>query len=1008
MNLKSSICLSFALFVCFAQAQVDSALYSNMKWREIGPFRGGRSDAVSGVPGHPDEFYMGTCGGGLFKSTNAGKDWKCVSDGFFKTGSVGNIAVSSSNTDVVYVGMGEAEPRGNITHGDGVYKSVDGGSTWTHQGLEDTHTISKVRIDPKNPDIVYVGALGHVYGPNRERGVYKSTDGGKSWDQVLYVSDKAGCTDLIIDPTDSNTLYASIWEMFRTPYALSSGGADSGLYKSTDAGKSWKKISGNKGFPSGLLGKICLAASPAKANRVWANVEVEGKEKGLYLSDDGGESWTRASDNVNLNQRAFYFNRIFADPKNPDKVHCLNVQAMTSENGGKTWRTWVAGHVDNHDMWIDPEKPERVIVGNDGGAAVTINGGTQWSDQDYATAQFYHVSADNAFPYHLLGCQQDNSSIRILSRTFGAGITTADWTESAGGESGYLVASPLNPDVVFGGNYGGYFERRDHKWGTSRMINVWPENITGGGVEDVMHRFQWTFPIVFSPHNPKVMYSCSQHVLMSKDEGGTWVEISPDLTTNDKSKQLSTGGPITKDNTGVEVYCTVFTLAESPKKKGVLWAGSDDGLVHITTNSGKSWKNVTPATMPKWGLCSMIEASPFDPATAYLAVDNHENNDFKPYLFITHDFGKSWTLSVDGFKGTFLRSVREDPVTKGLLYAGTESGVYASFDAGMHWQPLQMNLPIVPIHDLVVKGNDLCVATHGRSFWILDNISPLREMATLDSKKLHLFKPVDATMMNFGFSPPPDQAVGKNPQSGVIIDFYAPAKTEDAVLEMFYSDGKVIATQKIDIEAPGITRVSLSPRYDLSAAPAATPQQPGRGRGGFGGSLRVPPGTYKVRVKAGAETAETMVRYLRDPRLPITDADLFAQFDFGKKVQAKVDAVNTKVDKLRSMKEKITTATKDKPELAARAKPVMDQIAKLQDAFVTSGAGGSQDFVSTKPKLLSKLQGVGGNVRGSQFGPTSGSYQVFDYLVKKIDPLLAEIDKLEAGDYKMFMDSIKS
>jgi photosystem II stability/assembly factor-like uncharacterized protein len=653
----------------FTNAQ-SADLFKSMQWRFIGPFRGGRSLAVTGSQQRPKEYYFGATGGGIWKTTDSGINWKPVGDGFLGSSSVGAIAIAPNNPDIVYAGTGERDIRGNISHGDGMYKSSDSGKTWSHIGLEATQTISRIVIHPTNPDIVWVAALGHVYGKNDERGVYKTEDGGTTWRQVLFATNQAGAVDLALDPNNPNVLLASIWDAWRTPYSLNSGGSNSTFMKSEDGGTTWTDIGHNPGLPKGTLGKIGISISPVDPKRYWAN--VESTEGGIFASDDAGATWRKTNEDRNWRQRAWYYTHIFADPKDKETVHVLNVGWGRSTNGGKTFSGLGPPHGDNHDLWIAPDDPNRMIEANDGGACITTDGGKTFSSLEMPTAQFYHVSTDNAFPYNILGAQQDNSSVRIPSRTFGSGITKEDWTSTAGGESGYIVAKPDEPDVVFGGSYGGDLSWFNHRTKRSRAVNPWPDNPMGHGAEDLEYRFQWTFPIVFSPHNPNLLYTCSQFVLASTDMGQSWRKISPDLTRNDKSMMKSSGGPITKDNTSIEYIGTVFTLAESPKRKGVLWAGSDDGLINVTQDGGKNWVNVTPPGMPKFAKVSIIEPSPFDAGTAYAAIDNHLNDDFTPYAYKTTDYGKSWTTITAGIpKTTFVRVIREDQRQPGLLFAGT-------------------------------------------------------------------------------------------------------------------------------------------------------------------------------------------------------------------------------------------------------------------------------------------------------------------------------------------------
>lgn len=851
------------------------------------PWRQG--DGCAGVRGQPFTYYFGGTGGEVWKTEDGGLSWRNVSDGFFKTGSVGAIAVSDWDPNVIYVGMGEAPIRGNVSHGDGMYKSTDAGKTWVHIGLSDTSQISRVRVHPRNPDLVYAAALGHVYGPNQERGVFRSKDGGKTWEKVLFRSDKAGAIDLILDPSNPRVIFASIWEAYRTPYSLTSGGPGSGLFKSTDSGDTWKEISRNNGLPRGVLGKIGVAVSPAKPDRVWAIIEA--LDGGVFCSDDGGENWVKMNEERFLRQRAWYYSRIYADPKDSETVYVLNTGLYRSVDRGRTYSSIRAPHGDHHDLWIDPDSPEQMINGNDGGANVSHNSGTSWSSQDnQPTAQFYHVATDTQFPYWVYGAQQDNSTVRIASRTSGAGIDRPDWHPVGGGESGHIAPRHDNPDIVYAGSYGGLITRWDYKNGETRIITAWPDNPMGWGAADLKYRFQWTAPLLVSRFDSNVLYHAAQVLFRSTNDGQSWEIISPDLTTNDKSKQGKSGGPITCDDTSVEYYCTIFALTESYQDPQILWAGSDDGLVHITRDGGKNWQNITPAQMPKWSLISMIEPSPHDANTAYLAVDRHELDDFGPYIYKTTDFGKSWQKITNGLPAnTFVRAVREDPKRKGLLYAGTETGVFVSFDDGANWKSLQLNLPVVPIHDLVVKEDDLVAATHGRSFWILDDLTPLHQISEETVKAdVYLFKPRDAYQMRgMGF---PIANVGQNPPTGSVI--YFKERPEDEVILEFLDEkgnlirkfsskisrpepdsmermmSRAVRSQSLTAE-PGMNRFILDMRYpDAERVPGAIL---------WGGTLSGPvavPGKYKVRLNAGDKTMTQTWEWKKNPRIPAIQEDL--------------------------------------------------------------------------------------------------------------------------------------
>src|ERR1051326_8298248 len=671
-SLRASVLVSIIIVCAFAlgvavhgqrrQAAAPPASDSLkvLQWRQIGPFRGGRSTAVAGVASQPMVFYFGGVGGGVWKTSDGGINWEPISDGsVFGTASVGAIGLSDSDPNTIYVGMGESPIRGNVSHGDGVYKSTDAGKTWKRVGLEDTRQIARVRIHPKNPDLVYVAAQGHVWGPNEQRGVFRSKDGGKTWEKILSRGDKAGAIDLILDPTNPNILYAGFWEVYRKPWTLESGGPGSGIFKSTDGGDTWTELTRNNGLPKGTIGTVGITVSPANPDRVWAIVEAE--DGGVFRSDNGGTSWTRVNEERRLRQRAWYYTRIYADPKNADSVYVLNTGFYRSNDGGRTFTGISVPHGDNHDLWIAPDDPNRMIESNDGGANVSFNGGRSWTEQDQPTAQFYRVALDNDFPYNIYGAQQDNSTVRIASRTTEGGIGASDWYDVGGGESGWIAPSPKDSQIVYADSYGGLITRYDHHTGQFRDVNPYPNNPMGSGADVLKYRFQWNFPLLFSPHDPNTLYTAANVLFKSTDEGSSWQIISPDLTRNDKSKQASSGGPITKDNTSIEYYDTIFTVMESPVQAGTIWTGSDDGLVYVSRDGGKNWSNVTPASiMPEWIQINSIEASPNDPATAYVAATMYKFDDYRPYLYRTNDYGKTWKKIVNGIpegagKSTLLR-----------------------------------------------------------------------------------------------------------------------------------------------------------------------------------------------------------------------------------------------------------------------------------------------------------------------------------------------------------------
>jgi photosystem II stability/assembly factor-like uncharacterized protein len=756
----------------------DKDPWKALQYRLIGPFRGGRVVAVAGVVGQNDTYYMGATAGGVWKTTDGGLNWKPVFDKTKDASpAIGAIAVSESDPNVIYVGTGEACVRGNIVGGNGVYKSIDAGATWKFAGLADSHAIGRLIVNPKNPDIAFVAALGHPFADNEERGIFRTQDGGKTWEKVLYKDAKSGGIDLAFDPTNANIIYAALWQVRRTPWSLDSGGPGSGLYRSADGGTTWKQLKAH-GLPETILGRIGVTVSGANPNRVWAVVEAE--KGGIFRSDDSGETWHILTDDHRFRQRAWYYSHIFADPKSADVVYILNTTAYRSNDGGKTFASIGAPHGDNHALWIDPTNPARLINGNDGGATISINGGASWSSEyNQPTAQFYHVTTDNRFPYYMYGAQQDNSTVGIASASPNGSIDRPDWYEVGGGESGYIAPDPTDPNIVYAGSYGGDISRYDHRTGEEQAINPWPVNPIGWAPADVKHRFQWTEPIVFSPHDPKTLYYAGEVLFKTTDSGMHWTIISPDLTRNDKSKQAASGGPITKDNTGVEVYDTIFSVVESPVQKDLIWAGTDDGLIQLTRDAGQHWENVTPKAVPDWATVSMIEASPRDAGTVYVAVERHKSDDFAPYIFKTTDFGKTWTTLTNGLPANdYVHAVRVDPRRPGLLFAGTEQGVYISYDDGANWKSLQLNLPVSPVNDLVIKStdknNDLVVATHGRSFWVLDDIAVLEQYQdSIPKEDAHLFTPFGANHSVFagGFFAARGN-VGHNPPAGAIIDYW--------------------------------------------------------------------------------------------------------------------------------------------------------------------------------------------------------------------------------------------
>lgn len=993
----------------------DQNMYKAMSWRSIGPYRGGRATAVTGIPSQKLTYYFGSTGGGVWKTEDGGLNWRNVSDGYFKTGSVGAIAVSEWDPNVVYVGMGEAPIRGNVSHGDGIYKSTDAGKTWKHLGLSETSQISRIRIHPKNPDLVYVAALGHVYGPNEERGVFRSENGGKTWEKILFRDSKTGAIDLILDPLNQRIIYASLWEAGRTSYSLTSGGPGSGLFKSTDGGDNWTELTGNRGLPKGVIGKIGVTASPARSGRIWAIVEA--LNGGVFRSEDGGESWLKVNTDRRLRQRAWYYSRIYADTQSPDTVYVLNTGLYRSVDGGQTYSSLRPPHGDNHDLWIDPQNQDRMINSNDGGANVSNNGGLSWTGQDnQPTAQFYHVITDNRFPYWVYGAQQDNSTVRIASRTSGGGIDKPDWYSVGGGESGHIAPRHDNPDIVYAGSYGGLITRWDYATRQQRIISAWPENPMGWGAGDIKYRFGWTAPIVVSRFDSNVLYHCAQVIFKTTNEGQSWEIISPDLTTNDKSRQKKSGGPITKDDTSVEYYCTIFALTESFQNPQILWVGSDDGLVHLTKDGGKNWENITPKKMPKWSLISMVEASTFDEGTAYLAVDRHELDDFGPLIYKTDNFGKSWTLITNGLpSNSFVRVVRQDPKRKGLLYAGTETGVFVSFDDGANWQSLQLNLPVVPIHDMVVKDDDLVAGTHGRSFWILDDLTPLHQITEEMAKmEAFLFKPRDGYRMGGGGRA--GQNVGQNPPSGSVIYFYLREKPQGKVsLEILDAQGQTIqifsnqttavqstgqmgrgfgevGSRRLNAEA-GMNRFIFNMRYPgAERVPGAIL---------WGGNLSGPtavPGKYQVKLTVGEQTLTQTWEWKKDPRLETTQEDFQEQFDFLIKIRDKITHVNSSINLLREVRSQIENLSK-KVQKLEEGRDIVEHVVSLkkklkeiEDVLIQSKSKSGQDPLNFPILLDNKIAALAGIAARADARPTDQSYKLFDELSIQAD---VQIEKLE-------------
>lgn len=999
-----------------AFASSDSLLLSKVSYRLVGPWRGGRSGAVAGSFRNRTTFYFGATGGGVWKSADGGSNWKNISDKHFG-GTMGAVAVAPSDEQILYVGEGENTMRGNVAEGlGGMWRSDDAGRTWRNLGLRDGRHIIRIVIHPRNPDVVWVAVMGHLFGPNAERGVYKTTDGGKTWKRTLFVNEQTGASDLVMEPGNPSVLYAGTWRLIRTPYSLESGGEGSGLWKSTDGGETWTSLTGKKGLPRGVWGIVGVSVAPSNTDKVYAI--VENADGGLFMSADGGDSWSLQSNDNNIRQRAWYYSRVFVDPKNENLVYCPNVNFMRSRDGGKSFQSMRTPHGDHHDLWIDPEDGNRMIVADDGGAQVSFDGGNNWSTyMNQPTSQIYRVSTDNAFPYRILGAQQDNSTFRIRSATYGMAITEQDWEPTAGAESGYVVADPTNPDIVYGGNYGGYLSRLDHRTGENRAINVWPDNPMGAGADVQKYRFQWNFPIFFSPHNPKRLYCAGNALFVTENEGASWERISPDLTTNDKARQHSSGGPITQDNTSVEYYCTIFTAAESPLEMDLLWIGSDDGLLHVSRDGGKNWENVTPKDCPPWMMWNAIEPHPFKKGAAYVTGTRYKSDDFTPYIYRTEDYGKTWTRITNGIDPLhFTRVMRADRRRPGLLYAGTEYGMYVSFDDGARWKPFQQNLPVVPITDLAIKNNDLIVATQGRAFWVIDDLTMVQQAdANILSKGLHAYdvNPVyRMPLINSRYAeymPKPVNA-GQNPARGVQINFHVAQVTDStrASVTVYDPKGREVRTYstrskeyKLEL-SPGLNRFS----WDLSY-PASDRAEGMILWNGTPSGILAPPGEYAVRIRVGKDSVDKRFTVLADPNYKVSQADYEAQFEFLRQVQAKFDEVQKAVKDIRSLRaQMIDFVSRQGADCPAEVKAMADSIGKritaVEEKLHQTKAKSGQDVLNYPIRINDKLSGVFDLANSGNMAPSRQAREVFADLSAQADVELARWKKVLDEDVLAF------
>ena len=997
--------------------KIDPKLHKSVQYRSIGPFRGGRSAAAVGVPNQSKVFYFGATGGGVWKTTDGGVTYKNISDGYFG-GSIGSVAVAPSDPNVLYVGGGEVTVRGNVSSGKGVWKSVDAGSTWTYSGLPNSRHIPRMVIHPQNPDIVYAAVLGDLYKPNNDRGVYKSIDGGKSWKKILFSDVQAGAVELVMDPSNPRHLYASTWRIQRTPYSLSSGGEGSALWKSTDSGATWKEISKNKGYAKGTLGIIGVTVSPVNANRIWSIVENK-EEGGVYRSDDGGESWKHINESRSLRQRAWYYTKIYADTQDEDGVYVMNVSYHKSTNGGKTFSSHNAPHGDHHDLWIAPEDNQRMIIADDGGAQVSYDGGTTWSTyHNQPTAQFYRVTTDNAFPYRIYVAQQDNSTIRVKHRSSGSYIDESDWESTAGGESAHIAIDPTNNEIVYGGSYDGFLTRVNHAKNSVRGINVWPDNPMGHGAEGMRYRFQWNFPILFSKHNPKRLYTFSNQVHVTESEGQEWKIISPDLTRNDPTKLKTSGGPITQDNTSVEYYCTIFAADESPLKEGLLWIGSDDGLIHLTQDGGENWSNITPKQLPEWTMINSIEPSPFDPGTCYVAGTRYKLGDYTPYLYKTTDYGVTWKTITKGIaKEDFTRVVRADPKQKGLLYAGTEHGIYVSYDDGTSWSSFQKNLPIVPITDLTIKNNSLIVATQGRSIWILDNLTVLHQLQP-DSRNAQtlLFKPKESYRTK-GRGGKSSLTAGTNLPNGVIVHYFLKnydAEKDTVELQFQSEDGAVIKTystkdkkNKLEVKAGGNEFV-WDTRYDGAEKLEGMIFW----SASFSGAKAVP-GSYKVRLAVNGKEQTQDFTILPDPRSESSVTDMQKQFDFVNEVNQTVDKAHKAIKNMREIRSKLKDFVKQNQSdstatrLAAQAKTIQEDLLEVEKTLYQTQNRSNQDPLNFPIRLTNKLGHLNRLLTIDDFPPTNQDLAVKEELTAAVEVAMERYQQLIDSDVASFNEDFK-
>lgn len=993
-----------------------------LKYRLIGPHRGGRVTTVAGVREQLFTFYMGATGGGVWKTTDAGLSWDNISDSFFKVGSIGAIALAPTDPNVIYVGTGAADLRGNVSTGCGMYKSLDGGESWTFIGLENAGQIGKVVIHPDNPNHVYVAVLGNAFGPSAERGVYESINGGQSWEKKLFVNDQTGAVELIMDPNNPRILYAGMWTAERKPWTMIDGSKDGGVWKSKDAGNTWTKLEG--GLPDGLVGRVGIAVSPVNSRRVWVFQEAKEESKGgLYRSDDGGKTFERINRDHNLRQRAWYYSRIYADPQDENTIYFLNVGFYRSIDGGKTFDRIRSPHSDNHALWINPDNPNVMVEGNDGGACVTFNGGKTWTTQNnQPTSEFYRVTVDNQYPYRVYGAQQDNSTMSVPSRNQDALTPEQNWYAVGGGESGHIAVDPRDPNLIYAGTYIGQITRKRIDLGHQRDIVAYPQMHDGQAPRDIKYRFQWNAPIRISPHDPDIVYHCSQYVHRTKDGGKTWEVISPDLTSNNDAYQDIPGGPIQHDHTGVELYTTIFAFEESPHQVGELWAGSDDGLVHISRNGGADWENITPKMMPSDGTVNSIDLSSHAPGRALVSVYKYRENDFRPYVFLTNNYGKDWKLLTDGKNGIpedhFVRVVREDSNRKGLLYAGTEFGMYLSFDEGKQWQAFQLNLPIVPITDLLIKEKDLVIATQGRAFWLLDDLTPLYSISQeLINETAHLFPPRDAYKTQFGnlrSAAAPDPA-----PNGALIYFYLkeePSAEEE--IRLVISDPFGNARQTFSTKPKeGIKKLSVSKglnRFEWDLKYEAPEVQDGAvfSLANIGG-IKAAPGKHEVILKVGTNEQEQSLLIKIDPRWEQTEADLMAQYELTFQIKNLLNECHAAIGQIRSLNKQLKDIADRADEISAVDKiklettTLTEKLTALEDLLIQKKSESGQDPLNYPSMLDDQIAYLYSVVNAQDGRPNEGAYQRFEDLKKELEVHTDRLNELVKNKISALNEMLK-